>query len=409
MALLLTPGREREILESLATSEALTNVCVDLATFLEILEQTNPSQALLTGGVLFEAYVIRNGSKKHSNMLIHALEKHTNLNEQVEAIFKANAMPFWFHMVTSCRDVDRTCNINLFYWTLLQDYHGLSRFGRFVASVARVGMDPRTYDRHLNAALQKHDQNVASLLQENKALIVFDNYSHSFGNPRFKSDRSTQIANANYTVMGLSECAQPMCRYVVDEKGLPLFYPYKDKKRTFHSCRRHRPFTSSPKGRFGGFFTFPVEQAPKNVSRLQQVFYSYKNQNMRSLSDVSQWSAPYNYWELSEVVKHNVVTVPLASPSRIQSEREEEHALLYHERGLQNFRPWKVHQSNSASNKGLMNIIADVHLAALHATARGEYAFVRVDVSIFRSWCMVCPSSSHASTVFRAVGHLRQS
>ena len=81
-------------------------------------------------------------------------------------------------------------------------------------------MDPRTYDRRLDTELKIHDLNVAGLLEENKALIVFDNYSHSFGNPRFNSDRATQVANANYTVMGLSECRQPTCTYVADEKGL---------------------------------------------------------------------------------------------------------------------------------------------------------------------------------------------
>ena len=98
-------------------------------------------------------------------------------------------------------------------------------------------------------------------------------------------------------------------------------------------------------------------------------------------------SKPY-YWEMSEVVRSNVTCIPLASSVRIEEERDEQHCMLYHERGLRNFRPWSVHKSNSASNLGLMNIITDIHKVSLAATARGEYTFVRVDVSIFRSWCM---------------------
>jgi len=94
---------------------------------------------------------------------------------------------------------------------MLQDYHGQSRFGRFIAAAAQVGMDPRTYDRSIKGELALYDAKVSKILEENKGIIVLDNYNHSYGNPRLNTGREGQLSLANYTVLGLSAFTTP-CR-----------------------------------------------------------------------------------------------------------------------------------------------------------------------------------------------------
>ena len=119
MALTLTPLAERDILFNIANSEAANTFALDFAALLDASENLAPSAAIRNGGVLFEAYILRQGQTRHSALLKYHLEHNIPLPQVDQAkMIKFYTLPFWFHLVTSIQKIKPKVGALLFIWTL---------------------------------------------------------------------------------------------------------------------------------------------------------------------------------------------------------------------------------------------------------------------------------------------------
>ena len=99
------------------------------------------SSVLLTGGFLMEIHIVRYGKREDSKFIGDAKTPvHPNI---MENLVRRYGFPFWFHVISKMRTFHRGASKSLFYWTLMMEYRGLSRLGRFLQAVCHVGMDVR--------------------------------------------------------------------------------------------------------------------------------------------------------------------------------------------------------------------------------------------------------------------------
>ncbi len=111
---------------------------------LRLCQSTAPSTVLRTGGFLMEIYIIRYGKRGASNFL----ETRTTQvrPSQMEQLVRRYGFPFWFHLISKLKTFHRgliflTYSYELgaakalFYWTMMMEYRGLSRFGRLLQAV----------------------------------------------------------------------------------------------------------------------------------------------------------------------------------------------------------------------------------------------------------------------------------
>src|SRR5271155_5026337 len=104
MALKLTPTQERSCLLCVIDGNLLDDPCTPLEVVLQSLEELHPSHALGTGGILFEAYLLRVTRPSHFTLLHTALSQNLPLpDEAFNILLKAHALPFWFHIICTAR------------------------------------------------------------------------------------------------------------------------------------------------------------------------------------------------------------------------------------------------------------------------------------------------------------------
>lgn len=227
MAINLTPVQERSHLRALWKSGLLDATFTPLSEFLPAANKLAPSTVLGTGGLLFEAYLLRRSPQALYESLITAAQRQQPLPEDVVTkAIKVHGLAFWFSIVCAVKDMSSGyCQLNLYYWTLLRDYYGESRFGRMLSARVHIGMDNRTFDRRVTSSLKEHDQTVIKIMQGNLGVFTFDNFNHQYMNPRLSTQRDHQMSRANYTVMALSKFPHNVDNsYLVDSDGSPLCF-----------------------------------------------------------------------------------------------------------------------------------------------------------------------------------------
>ncbi len=113
----------------------------------------------------------------------------------------------------------RGASKSLFYWTLMMEYRGLSRFGRFLQAVCHVGMDVRTYDRWRKSEVDKYSKLLSELSTNQLVLFCYDNYNKKYGNPRVDLEREDIYTLLNVCVVGLSLCETKIDMKFIYENG----------------------------------------------------------------------------------------------------------------------------------------------------------------------------------------------
>jgi len=108
-----------------------------------------------------ELYIIRYGKRGDSKYLCDA---KTLVHPRImDNLVRRYGFPFWFHLISKMQTFHRGASKSLFYWTLMMEYRGLSRFGRFLQAVCHVGMDVRTYDRWRKSEVDKYSKLLTEL------------------------------------------------------------------------------------------------------------------------------------------------------------------------------------------------------------------------------------------------------
>ena len=137
---------ERDILLQIANSDAANTYYLDFSKLLDASEGLAPSSVVRNGGILFEAFILRQGQQNHAELVKYYLEKNIALRQvEQETLIKYYTMPFWFHLVTSIQKLKPKVGTLLFIWTLTLDLYGLSRFGIYLMGVCHAGQELRTY------------------------------------------------------------------------------------------------------------------------------------------------------------------------------------------------------------------------------------------------------------------------
>ena len=126
----------------------------------------------------------------------------------------------------------------------------------------------------------KYDAENKKFIIDGKAVIAFDNYNHQFGSPTLSLNRTSQMLNANFTVLGLS-----ITPTVVDN--------------TFVRHLRGRIVTSLPPRIFACYMAQFIANLKHAICDVNEI--------------VSQ---PYCYYEVSQVVSDSIATIQCAANAK---------------------------------------------------------------------------------------------
>lgn len=344
---------ERRILIQISKRSEISDPSLNFEQVLLLSESVCPSLYLGAGGVLFELYILRLGKPRHVSFIETGLSNvgqvEIDFLKKKESLLKDHALPFWFYVISSLPCVNQKCNTQLYRFSLNLEYRGLSRFGFQILSSCKVALNPRTYDRKRASHLVSYDNENKKFILDNKVLLCFDNYNHYYSNPLVSLNKQSNLALANFTVVGLT-----YLRTEIDNSHIKL--P--------NGIIR----TSVPKKLLAlGAFVKSVRKL------LHQTFNGFND----------QVSAPYQYWEISRVVRERISCIPMRSEVKLITDDP------HPERGLSLYRPFMVSNQNTGSNKGLANVLTKI-LQLVSGLLATSYFYLRVDVDIYMKILRVC-------------------
>lgn len=345
---------ERGILQQIAKRSEISDPSLNFEQLLLVSERVSPSLFLGMGGVLFELYVLRLGKPRHVSFIETGLSNvgrvEIDFSTKRDSLIKDHALPFWFYVISSLPCVNQKCNLQLYRLSLNLEYRGLSRFGFQILSSCKVAVNPRTYDRKRAAHLVSYNNDNKKFILDNKVFLCFDNYNHYYNNPLVSLSKQSNLSLANFTVIGLT-----YLRTEVDNSHVKL-----------------------PNG-------IIRTSVPKKLIALGAFIKSVRDllhDTFNNFNDLV--TSPYQYWEISRVVRERISCVPMKS--EIKQPGDDPHP----ERGLSLYRPFMVSNQNTGSNKGLANVLTKILqlVAGLLATS---YFYLRVDVDIYMKILRVNP------------------
>ena len=212
--ILLGAEVERSLMQSLA-NRFVANPPEDFLDVLQLSHEISPSPLLKTGGVLFESYIHRHGGETVMSKLKNS--DKTPLTEDFQRnVLRKYGFPFWFHVIRTIKVFNQKASKTLFHWTMMLEFRGLSRYGRFLQAVCHIGMDVRTYDRWKKKELSLYNKTLKNIM-EGASITTFlyclDNYNRYFGNPRVDVERDTMPNLLNLGVLGLSVTQPEFCPF----------------------------------------------------------------------------------------------------------------------------------------------------------------------------------------------------
>ena len=212
---------EHELYRKLAWDSRIRNPNTSIDDVLKIVEEVDKSHVMGTGGWLFESYIIRFGSNPDSQYLCKQIRKDTPLDDDTRDDYLAQySVAFWFHLIMSIHKVNKFASEPLQMFSILLDYHGLSRAGMQYLALCHAAVLPRSLDRNKEKKLVEYDKLNQSIILEGKAVICFDNYNHAWGSAAMKLNKNTHMLNMNVTVCGISVMKTPVIQdFVYDAKS----------------------------------------------------------------------------------------------------------------------------------------------------------------------------------------------
>ena len=93
----------------------------------------------------------------------------------------------------------------LVYFTLMQEYRGLSRIGKSLTAAYGGAPAITTFDRKKRILMESYVKEVSTMVSENNGIIAYDNWCNVYGSPHLSTERDTAYQKANYTVVGVTK------------------------------------------------------------------------------------------------------------------------------------------------------------------------------------------------------------
>ena len=82
-----------------------------------------------TGGLLFEYYILGHAKDTDYNLLYTAIHSNQIFTRQQRRHFVLQySLLFWFDTIRQCHHLNQQCTRPLAFWTMLEEYRGLSTF-----------------------------------------------------------------------------------------------------------------------------------------------------------------------------------------------------------------------------------------------------------------------------------------
>lgn len=153
---------------------------------------------MLSGGVLFEHFILSRGSSKDSGRLMARLHEAAICSQDENQYFQDSyALKFWHHTVVWMHEVNQKCTVPLGFSDTLLEYRGVSRTGRHLQSALGLSLPLRTYDRFRKSEVKEFTHVVNSIGERNGGVFVCDNFNRNYRlhGLRVDSERPYQSLN----------------------------------------------------------------------------------------------------------------------------------------------------------------------------------------------------------------------
>lgn len=341
---------EHKLYKKLARDPVILNHETTITGILTRIEFLARSCVLGTGGWLFESYILRCGMTSDREMLQKQILKNIPFDDWVIAhLVRSYSVQFWYQVITSIHKVNKFACEPLQMFTLLLEYHGLSRLGTHLLAFCGGCLLPRTNDRNRDTKLVQYDEESKKFILEGKAVIAFDNYSHSFGSAAMRLNKGTHMNHMNVTVGGLSIMKHPVDQSFVLQRG-----------EFCHSI-------PSSKAELEPFVEVVLDRLCNALVEIQQ-----------------ETKKDFSYFEIARCVREDIETVPLTS-----REVEKEDSKIEDHFDLHSFRPLFVSDRNSAENEGMAHLMSYIFNLCIEVIGNHKYVYVRMDAAVFCKWLRV--------------------
>jgi hypothetical protein len=149
-----------------------------------------------------ELFILQYGKGPDIELIEEAIAKKKNRlpEEAFKKFQKRYSLPFWLHLATSLHSMNQQVIYPLAMWMLLEEYRGLSRLGRVLANYVGLAPAAKTFD-NIHEKLSKQAANeISTIASTGRCITCFDNYTHQYGSPSLRTDRSTQYFLPTFTV-----------------------------------------------------------------------------------------------------------------------------------------------------------------------------------------------------------------
>jgi hypothetical protein len=342
---------EHKLYRKLAWDPKIRDPATSVEDFLLRIEEIAQSCVVGTGGWLLEAFILRYGSQEDALFLSRQIRNNFKLDaDERKSMIVPYSLKFWFHVVRSIHHVNKFASEPLQMFSLVLEYHGLSRQGAQILALCGAAMIPRTTDRKKKRKLDEYDEENNSLTIEGKVVISFDNFNHSWGSAAMRLNKKTYMINMNVTVAGLSVMHNPMDQSFVIVN-----------RRALHSV----PSTKAILVRY-------IDSLMTKLKKVQQ-----------DLIDMT--GKPFDFFSIARCVKEEIETVPITSIETMSvDEGEEDHF------NLESYRPAFVSIRDTTENKGVAHLMSRIFNMCSNVLRQRKYVYVKMDAAVYKKWLRVC-------------------
>lgn len=227
----------------------------------------------------------------------------------------------------------------LFYLSLIQEWRGCSRGGMDISGKTGTTLASKTFQRHKDLLLAKHDAKIAAIRQGTCCILWVDNFNKFYVKSKLLIRTNGPNINTDWTALGLSKLnfAQPM-----DLQHL-----------------------MSGSGNFLTSFPDPLFR-PLIYNPLWKYFKEYDN-----FIELYCWAGSISFSVFSTPIR-----LPI-EPGYVQTQEE----LVYGSNiGLKNFQPIDLLDYNIASTAGLCSVLRQLRQKFFRP---GHYLMLKVDINIY--------------------------
>lgn len=145
--------------------------------------------------------MLSHGSKKDCDRLQKLLNEGSDAQDLEEHYFISKySLPFWHSTIQWMHQVNNKCVTPLGYWDTVQEYRGVSRVGRQLASALAVSLPLRTYDKFKEAQIKEYEYAWKHILTTNNGVMVSDNFNRNYRLHGLRTEESRPYQSMNLMI-----------------------------------------------------------------------------------------------------------------------------------------------------------------------------------------------------------------